>query len=224
MLHRSLKDKTDVIRDIVADYRENSTKLIENLVLRHAHERTIVSTALRRASQILFSAFSSAKHDLAVFVGNMKGMDIAYAADQLMRPALTQRLDGIAKATRARLHDHDITHSVGDEGPGVNGSGVLNDLEKSYQLRLMKSLQGPDDQSVIGDTLEKLNPEVEQFIQECLHGQIKTVPIKTAEESPKRSSKRVRNPDDALEVLLDGIIGSLNGAGENDSRRADQDA
>ncbi|KAL1839276.1 hypothetical protein VTJ49DRAFT_1676 [Mycothermus thermophilus] len=210
LLHRSLKPKEEIVREIAADYRENATKLLQNLSMRHDQEKKGIFAALRRASQTLFSIFSSAKQDLAVLIENIRGMDITHTGDVLTRPALTQKLDAVAKLCRARLRDNGTELP---DGEGLNGPDH-DELQHSYQQRLMNALHGVDDQT--RDSLDKIASEVDDFIQQCLEGKMGVI-VQREENAPEKPAKKVENADEALEVLLDGILDSLKDNGENGS-------
>lgn len=199
LLHRSLKPREEVIRDIADDYRANALTLLNNLTTRHDQEKTETSTALRKASSATFTIFSGAGQDMAILINKLRDMDVTHTADIIKRPVLTEKLDSVVRLCQSRLSsciqegpiEDDVVNEPGDS-PNV--------LAETYRLKLIEAARQSASQSP--ETSGKVDLRVDEFMRQCLDGKPKRIPSLTIKEPHKPA----RNADEALEVLLDGII------------------
>lgn len=196
LLHRSLKPQEEVIRDISEDYKSNALNLLNNLSARHSQEKKAISTALRKASSAAFAIFSGARQDMATLISKLRDMDVTHTADTIRRPVLAQKLDSVVALCQARLGP------VGDEVLN-EPSEDLNGLAETYRLKLTEAARQSDDQSPRASG--KVELRVDEFMRECLDGKPRVIPS-IAAKTPDRPA---RNADEALEVLLDGIINTF---------------
>ncbi|KAK3300742.1 uncharacterized protein B0H64DRAFT_334247 [Chaetomium fimeti] len=218
LLHRSLKPREEVIRDIAADYKANASNLLNNLRARHGREKKDTLTALRKASSSSFAIFSGAGQDMAILIDKLRDMDVAHTADTIRRPVLAEKLDSVVMLCQTRLTNCDREGLIGD-GVASESDDSLDGLAETYRLRLIETVRQSEGQSpkVPG----KVDLQVEDFMKQCLYGTTKRITTPTA----KKSDKPARNADEALEVLLDGIINTLQESreGGNPDRAAAQD-
>ncbi|KAK4098819.1 hypothetical protein N658DRAFT_543497 [Parathielavia hyrcaniae] len=202
LLHRSLKPREEVVRDIVADYEENAFRLLDSLSGRHGQERTETLLALKQASRAAFSVFSGAGHDMAVFINKLRDMDVNHTASALARPVLAQKLDTVARLSQAKLGSY-----VRDEPSGGDAASEADDgpdvLTETYRLKLLDVVQRPDQQ--VSTATDGVDMRVDDFIKRYLQGETR----KTQHPEVSQLEKQARNADEALEVLLDGILGTM---------------
>ena len=202
LLHRSLKPREEVVRQIAADYQENALHLLDNLSARHGQEKIDMMTALRKASREAFSLFASAGQDMAILIEKLRGyMDTAHTADKLTRPALAQKLDAVAGLCQARLDSYKQDGQLGD-GPETDSNNPLDDLSEIYRVKLFDAVRRPGDAA---EAAEMMDSEVAVFVKRCLQGDAKHV----RHTKVKMLEEPARDVDGALEVFLDGIINTL---------------
>ncbi|KAK3904520.1 hypothetical protein C8A05DRAFT_13617 [Staphylotrichum tortipilum] len=200
-LHRSMKPREEVVREIVAEYHENALRLLDNLRVRHDHEKTSTLVGLQKASRAASSIFALAGQDLADLINSLQEMDVARTADALTRPILALKLESVAQLCQTRLEDYTIGKPGGDLGTEPQDS--LDGLAQTYQTKLFAAVgrntaEGPND----------VDAQVDDFITGCLSEEITEI-RHTEVKKPVKSVKPARNADDALEVLLDGIMHTL---------------
>src|SRR5689334_20623422 len=85
LLHRSLKPREEVVREIAVDYQENALRLLDNLSARHNHEKKKTMAALRKATREALSLFAGAGQDMAILISQLRDMDVTHTADMLTR-------------------------------------------------------------------------------------------------------------------------------------------
>ncbi len=156
---------------------------------------------LRKASRETFSLFSGAGQDMAVLISKLRDMDAAHTAEKLTRPVLAQKLDAVARLCQTRLDSYTRNEPL-EDGTESDPDDTLDGLSNAYRAKLLEAIRRP---SEAAETSGAMNSEVDEFVQQCLQGEAKTVrriKVKKPEES-------TRNADDALEVFLDGIMSTL---------------
>lgn len=203
MLHRSLKPREEIVRDIAADYRENALRLLDNLDTRHDQERSDTLFAIRKTSRAAFSVFSGAGQDVAILINGLRDMDVARTADALTRPALAEKLGAVARLCQMKLSSYVRKGQVEDD-EGSELEDNLDGLADTYRLKLIGAVRRSDDRT-LGDSSE-VDSQVEEFIQRCLDGESRKTRYTETRKPEKRSA---RNADEALEVFLDGILNKL---------------
>ncbi|KAH6650375.1 hypothetical protein F5144DRAFT_481482 [Chaetomium tenue] len=196
LLHRSLKPREEVVRDISEDYKANALNLLNNLSARHGQEKKTILTALRKASNAAFAIFSGAGQDMATLISKLRDMDVTHTADTIRRPVLAEKLDSVVTLCQARLGP------AGDDVLNESENG-LDGLAETYRLKLTEAARQSDDQSP--GTSGKVELRVDEFMRQCLDGKPKRIPSPAA----KKPERPARNADEALEVLLDGIINTF---------------
>jgi hypothetical protein len=199
-LHRSMKPREDIVRDIAAEYKDNALRLLDNLRVRHDEEKTSTLAALRTTSRAAASVFSGAGQEMADLINNLQEMDAVHAADALTRPILALKLESVAQLCQARLESY---------ADGKRGSDLatepednLDGLAQTYRAKLFDAV-GKLDNAV--DHPNEVDAQVDEFITRCLSGE--TTEIQRVEV--KKPVKPAKNADDALEVLLDGIMNTF---------------
>lgn len=200
-LHRSMKSREDIVRDIAAEYQENALRLLDNLRARHDEEKTSTLAALRTTSRAAASVFSGAGQEMADLINNLQEMDAAHAADALTRPILALKLESVAQLCQARLE----SYADGKRGSDLatEPEDSLDGLAQTYQAKLFDAL-GKLDNAV--DHPNEVDSQVDEFITRCLSGE--TIEVQRVEV--KKPVKPAKNADDALlEVLLDGIMNTF---------------
>jgi hypothetical protein len=203
LLHRSLKPREEIARDIAADYRDNALRLLDNLSTRHGQEKSDTLIAIRKTSRAAFSVFSGAGQDVAVLINGLRDMDVTHTSDALTRPALAEKLDIVARLCQRRLSNYVRNGSV-EEDDASEPEDNLDGLADSYRLKLAGAVRRPDDQAP-GDSSE-VDSQVDEFIQRCLGGETRKARHTETRKSEKKSA---RNADEALEDFLDGILNRL---------------
>ena len=215
-MHRSLKPREEVIRDIANDYRENALRLLENLSTRHVEEKVDTLTAVRKASGAAFSVFSDAGHDMRILSGRLREMDVTDTETILKRPALTQKLDVVARLSHTRLSKNVQSglfpgvERHGDESANESEmvNGKIDTLVDTYRLKLCGALQQDNDQTF--EAYERMKSEVDRFITQCVQGKSSVV----SRPEPKKKDTPNKTADEALEAFLDQIIGNLQEGGD----------
>ncbi|KAH6854128.1 hypothetical protein B0I37DRAFT_401169 [Chaetomium sp. MPI-CAGE-AT-0009] len=202
LLHRSLKSREEVIRDIAADYKANASSLLNNLSARHGQEKTNTSTALRKASSSAFAIFSGAGRDMTTLIDKLRDMDVTHTADTIRRPVLAEKLDSVVRLCQTRLSNCTRDGPVEDHNARELDDS-LDGLAETYRLRLMEVVRQSDGQAP--EISSNVDLQVDEFMKRCLYGTTKNITPPTA----KKSDKPARNADEALEVLLDGIINTM---------------
>jgi hypothetical protein len=210
-LHRSLKPREEVIQDIANDYKENALRLLENLSTRHIQEKADTLTAVRKASGAAFSVFSDAGHDMRILSSRLREMDVTDAETILKRPALTQKLDVVARLSHTRLSKNvqcgvfPGVAPLGDESASESEmvNGKIDALVDTYRLKLCGALGQDNDQTF--EAYERMKSEVDKFITRCVQGESGVVP----RPEPKKKDSSNRTADEELEAFLDQIIGNL---------------
>ncbi|AEO70692.1 uncharacterized protein THITE_46484 [Thermothielavioides terrestris NRRL 8126] len=208
LLHRSLKPREEVVRDIAVEYQENALRLLDNLSARHIQERSGTLNALRNASRGAFSTFSGAGSDMAILTAGLRDMDVTNTAETLKCPVFAQKLDDAARLCQAAVghytgHPDSTASGDGFVWDGEGRSEILGDLAESYRLQLFEATQRPDAQAL--ENCDKVATQVDEFIKCCLRSEPKKVCLAGA----KRPGKPARTADRALEVFLDRAIGTL---------------
>ena len=201
LLHRSLKPREEVVRDIADDYRANALTLLNNLITRHGQEKTETSTAVRKASRAAFAIFSGAGQDMAILINKLRDMDVTHTADVIKRPVLTEKLDSVIRLCQSRLSSCIQERPIEDDvenGPEPGDSFDI--LAEAYRLKLVEASRQSAGQSP--GASGKVELRVDEFMRQCLGGK----PKRTLSLAAKEPHKPARNADEALEVLLDGII------------------
>ncbi|KAL2176092.1 uncharacterized protein P884DRAFT_204264 [Thermothelomyces heterothallicus CBS 202.75] len=203
LLHRSLKPREEVVRDIATDYQKNAISLLETLSARHEEEKAKAAAALRKASRSAFSIYSSAKQDIVVLVNTLREMNVTQTAEAIRRPGLAQKLDSLSQLCQAEL-----SNSTKDAPTEIDVSGAsennLNGLTETYRRRLVEAVLRPDELASRASGV--VRSQVDDFIKRCLlANEVKEVHCTKG----KQAGTSVKNADDALEAFLEGIIGTL---------------
>lgn len=200
-MHRSLKPREEVVREIAADYQENALRLLDNLSARHGQEKAVIMAALRKASREAFSLFASAGEEIVILVDKLRDMHTAHTADKLTRPALAQKLDAVAGLFQTRLNNYKQEGLLGD-GHETDSDRALDDLSETYRAKLLGAVRRLDDAAEAAETMDS---EVDEFVKRCLQGDTK----KAWRAKVKKQEEPTRDADDALEVFLDGMMNTL---------------
>ncbi|KAK4249503.1 hypothetical protein C7999DRAFT_12718, partial [Corynascus novoguineensis] len=203
LLHRSLKPREEVVRDIAVDYRENATRLLDNLGARHNQERAEATSTLRKAFRAAFSIYSSAAQEMVGFVNSLRDMDVNQRAEPTRRPALADKLDAVVRLCQTKLNDYTQNVPAGNDGASDSNDN-LNSFAKIYRHRLTESI-GKHQDTVL-ETSDKISLQIIEFIQQCL---VTGKPKEGGCIEARKPSRSARDADEALEVLLDRIIGTL---------------
>ncbi|KAL2193741.1 hypothetical protein P885DRAFT_44524 [Corynascus similis CBS 632.67] len=203
LLHRSLKPREEVVRDIAVDYRENATRLLDNLVARHNQERAEATSALRKAFRATFSIYSSAAQEMVAFVNSLRDVDVNQTAEPTTRPALADKLDAVVRLCQTKLNDYTQNAPAWNDGAS-DSSDNLDSFAKIYRHRLTESIRKHQD--TILETSDKISLQVIEFIQQCL---VAGEPKEGGRIEARKPGRSARDADEALEVLLDRIIGTL---------------
>ncbi|KAK3309729.1 uncharacterized protein B0T15DRAFT_570447 [Chaetomium strumarium] len=212
LLHRSLKPKEEIIRDIASDYESNASRLLHNLNARHLEEKAETLAALRKALRAVFSVFSGAGLDMANHIENLRELEIAHAADTLRRPALAEKLDAVTRLCQTMLNSYcqegPLHSSITDDGASGKDEG-LDNLEEAYRAKLLGAVQRSNSQAL--ESHDEVSSQVHEYITRCLGGESK----KTHQVVAKKPGGPARTADEALEVLLNRMIGRMqqNGTG-----------
>jgi hypothetical protein len=138
---------------------------------------------------------------MAVLINKLRDLDVTRTADALTRPVLSQKLDTVARLCQTRLNNY-----VRDESSGDDGASVLEGLDvlaETYRLKLLDAVQRSDEQ--VAEASDGVDLRVDDFIKRCLRGENR----KIQHTQVREPEKPARNADEALEVLLDGILGTL---------------
>ncbi|KAH6619442.1 hypothetical protein B0J18DRAFT_481914 [Chaetomium sp. MPI-SDFR-AT-0129] len=200
LLHRSLKPREDIIRDIAGDFRRDALCLLDNLSLRHVEEQTNTSTTLRSAYRAAFSGFANAAQAMQVQVEKLRRVDITQSVATVKRPPLAEKLEIVTNLCKAKL------------GGRVEGSAFDRDdasrndpdnLAESYRNKLVDATRRANDKAV-GD-LGIAIAEADEFMQQCFRGGAR----KAQRTEMRKPNKPTRDVDEALGVFLDGIIDTL---------------
>ncbi|KAK4149003.1 hypothetical protein C8A00DRAFT_19259 [Chaetomidium leptoderma] len=203
LLHRSLKPREDVVRDIAADYQANALRLLENISSRHGQEKTDTLTALQKTSRAVIPVFSNAGQDMAILVSRLRDMDVTHTANTLTRPVLAEKLDMVARLCQTKLSNCIQNGPPGDD-VGDGSDDNLDVLSESYQLKLFEAVRQPGNQ-----TTEKGLGEVDSQVDAFINRRLRGGPKKVHRAEARKPDKSARSADEALEVLLDGIINTL---------------
>ncbi|KAK4129036.1 hypothetical protein N657DRAFT_630017 [Parathielavia appendiculata] len=203
LLHRSLKPREEVVRDIVADYQDNAFRLLDNLSGRHDQERTETLVALRQASRAAFSVFSGAGHDMAVFINKLRDMDVTHTAHTLTRRDLARKLHTVAQLSQTKLGSYVRDEPFGGDAASKFDGGGLDVLAETYRLKLLDAVQRPDGH--VSAAVDGVDMRVDDSIKRYLRGETR----KVHRPEVSQLKKPARNADEALEVFLDGILGTL---------------
>jgi hypothetical protein len=138
---------------------------------------------------------------MAVLINTLRDMDVTHTADVLTKPVLAQKLDAVARLCQTRLSNYARDESFGDDrASGLEGLDVL---VETYRLKLLDAIGRPDEQAA--GSSDGVDLRVDDFIKRCLRGETRKVHCAEA----RQPGKHARNADEALEVLLDGLLGTL---------------
>ncbi|AEO53797.1 hypothetical protein MYCTH_2295606 [Thermothelomyces thermophilus ATCC 42464] len=203
LLHRSLKPREEVVRDIATDYQKNAISLLETLSARHEEEKAKAAAALRKASRSAFSICSSAKQDIVVLVNTLRGMNVTQTAETIRRPGLAQKLDALSRLCQAELSNSTQDAPTENDASGASENN-LNSLTETYRRRLVEAVRRPD--ALASGASDVVRSQVDDFMKRCLLAdEVKEVHCTKG----KQAGTSVKNADDALEAFLEGIIGTL---------------
>lgn len=200
LLHRSLKPKEDIIRDIATDFREDAFCLLDNLSLRHVEEQANTSAMLRNAYRAAFSGFASAAQTMQAQVEKLRRVDITQPVAPVNRSPLVEKLEIVTKLCKAKL-------GGGTEGSAFDGDNAsrndLDGLSESYRNKLIDATRRTNENAA-GD-LGIAIAEADEFMQQCFRGGTG----KAQRTEMRKVAKPTRDADEALGAFLDGIINTL---------------
>jgi hypothetical protein len=136
---------------------------------------------------------------MAILINKLRDMDVTHTADTIKRPVLTEKLDSVVRLCQSGLSSCVQKGPIDDDVVNEHGDS-LDVLAETYRLKLTEAARQSAGQSP--ETSGKVELRVDEFMRQCLEGKPKKVPSFAAKEAHKPA----RNADEALEVLLDGII------------------
>lgn len=206
LLHRSLKPREEVVRDIATDYRKNAARLLETLSTRHDEEKAKTVAALRKVSRSAFSIYLSAKQDLVVLINTLREMNVAQTGEATRRPGLSQKLDVVFRMWQAELNNSTEDAPTKHDASGKSENS-LGSLTEAYRSRLLETVRRQDE--LESGVTDGIRSQVDDFMTRCLLAdEAKEVHCRKR----KQESKSVKDIDEALEIFLEGIIGTLGGS------------
>ncbi|KAK4144871.1 uncharacterized protein C8A04DRAFT_11114 [Dichotomopilus funicola] len=200
LLHRSLKPKEDIIRDIASDFRRDALCLLDNLSLRHVEEQTNTSATLRSAYRAAFSGFANAAQTMQVQVEKLRRVDITQSVATGKRPPLAEKLEIVTNLCKAKLGG--LVEGSAFDGDDTSRNDP-DSLADSYRNKLVDATRRANDKAV-GD-LGIAIAEADEFMQQCFRGGAR----KAQRTEMRKPDKPTRDADEALGVFLDGIINTL---------------
>jgi 3-phosphoglycerate kinase len=215
-LHRSLKPKEEVVRDIVGEYQEKASLLLENMRARHHQEKSETLSSLWKASSGAFTVFSIAEQEMKIIIDRLHDLDMPQTLASFKRTDLMEKLDTVARLCQARASNYTANETRAgseaheNEGSNETDGGTADTLVENYRLKLEDGIRQPDDET--SAAYRQLSAEADMFITQCLQGGRRddarpdARPSKNTEKKTKTAN---RTTDEALEDFLDRIINTL---------------
>ncbi|KAK4116573.1 hypothetical protein N656DRAFT_794867 [Canariomyces notabilis] len=216
LLHRSLKPKEEVVRDIVGEYQEKASLLLENMRTRHHQEKSETLSSLWKASSATFTVLSIAEQEMKIIIDRLHDLDLTQTLASFKRTDLMEKLDTVARLCQARASNYTADENrAGSEAHENEGSketddGSADSLVENYRLKLEDGIRQPDDET--SAAYRQLSAEADMFITQCLQGGRRDnarPDARPSNNTEKKTKTANRTTDDALEEFLDRIINTL---------------
>jgi len=210
LLHRSLKPKEEIVRDIAAEYEQNALRMIDNMSSRHWDEKEDMYNLLQQASRKALSIVVDAAFDIRTFTNRLQEVDLSQTTSILSKSGLADKLGVATRSFYQKVKHHTETGSIHDLMPddfnpvsdSESQSEVLDALATTYRLRLFDAMQHSDNQDP--DSAQSMVKEVNDFIEKCLAGDIKKAARPEAKQKPKPATPLTI--DEELEAALNSAM------------------
>ncbi|KAK3362318.1 hypothetical protein B0T25DRAFT_575085 [Lasiosphaeria hispida] len=219
ILHRSLKSKEDAIGDIVREYEENASQLLQNMNMRHMAEKSETEKTHRKASHMILDAFTGAGEALTDIIDGLQAINVEDTLAAVKHSGFLRKLD-----TLCRLYDSSNEQSLGIHeeepvGESESASSQHEELVEEFQTKLLEMAKSSDETEEASgvpedDALQQIYAEADKL----LNGPIRGASRNQSSELTKDPEPATNTIYDVMEGLFDTMINSMqNPAARGDS-------